>query len=256
MIRKSAFLVLLVTFLCAGLYAGNPVIEEFSGTKWEEVSKARLQLENMQSEAIPLLMEMLDLKVEAELVETGDLIYPGAKKFYGHGEIIEYDIDKLYIRAGWILEKITFHNFGFSYIHDRDEMLMDHLKKNFAPYLTGNYDADKLEKAGYIEQRLAISELAVIKAKEWAEDNYHDKWNRLDALKEALESKDEVRQVSALQYLRNSTAACKGLSVEAFNKHIKPAVSELSRHKTRRISEQALFIINDKDYAFIKIKEI
>ncbi len=256
MTRKSVFLVVLVTYFGTLLYAGNPVIEQFSGTNWEQVSKARLQLENMQAEAIPLLIDMLDLTVEAALVETGDLIYPGARKFYGHGEIIGYDIDKLYIRAGWILEKITFQNFGFTLIHERDELLFGYLQKNFAPYLTGKYDAEELEKAGFIEQRLAISELAVIKAKDWAEKNYHAKWNRFDALKEALESSDEVRQVSALQYLRNSTAACKGLSVEAFNNQIKPAIIELTRHNTRRISEQALFIINDKDYAFIKIKEI
>jgi len=252
---KSMFLVLLVTYFGTVLYAGNPVIEQFSGTNWEQVSKARLQLENMQAEAIPLLIDMLDLKVEAALVETGDLIYPGARKFYGHGEIIEYDIDKLYIRAGWILEKITFQNFGFTLIHERDELLFGYLQKYFAPYLTGKYEAEELEKAGYIEQRLAISELAVIKAKDWAEKNYHTKWNRFEALKEALESKDEVRQVSALQYLRKGTSTCKGLSVAAFNKHLKPGITALAKHNTRRISEQALVILNDKDYAFLKIKE-
>lgn len=47
------------------------------------------------------------------LTDTMDLIYPGAKTFYGHGYIVNYDLDSLAVRAGWVLESITFQDFGF-----------------------------------------------------------------------------------------------------------------------------------------------
>ena len=46
-------------------------------------------------------------------VDDADLIYPGADMFYGHGFIVDYDIDYLPARVGWAPEDITFHSFGF-----------------------------------------------------------------------------------------------------------------------------------------------
>jgi hypothetical protein len=49
-----------------------------------------------------------------QLRETWDLIYPGAKTFYGHGYSVDYDLDWLSAKAGWALENLTFQNFGFA----------------------------------------------------------------------------------------------------------------------------------------------
>jgi hypothetical protein len=48
------------------------------------------------------------------LTDTADLIYPGTRRFHGHGLVVPYDIDRLGARAGWVLEALTFRDFGFS----------------------------------------------------------------------------------------------------------------------------------------------
>lgn len=48
------------------------------------------------------------------LQNTADLIYPGTEKFYGHGWSISYDIDWIAVRAAWVLEELTFQDFGYS----------------------------------------------------------------------------------------------------------------------------------------------
>jgi len=58
-------------------------------------------------------MALLDRDEKVELRNTADLIYPGAKEFYGHGWILDYDVDWISVRAGWALEELTFQNCGF-----------------------------------------------------------------------------------------------------------------------------------------------
>ena len=51
-------------------------------------------------DAIPQLIELLNDSSYIKLTNTADLIYPGAKEFYGHGNIISYNINFVSIRAG------------------------------------------------------------------------------------------------------------------------------------------------------------
>lgn len=74
---------------------------------------AKDSLVNYQLEAIPKIIEMLKDTSYIKLKNTADLIYPGAEKFYGHGGIVYYDIDWICVRAAWLLEEITFQDFGY-----------------------------------------------------------------------------------------------------------------------------------------------
>src|SRR5262245_44810625 len=89
------------------------LIDDFTSADWQKVHHAKAALESRQSEAIPALIELLDRNEKVELLNTADLIYPGAKAFYGHGWILDYDVDWISVRAGWALENLTFQNFGF-----------------------------------------------------------------------------------------------------------------------------------------------
>lgn len=228
------------------------LIKEVLQSDWEKVLNAKNEIENYQQKALPALFELLEKDSTVKLKNTGDLIYPGAEKVYGHGQIIEYDIDKIPIRAGWIIEQISFQNFGFSIIHEREEILIKLIKENFREFLTEKY-IKKLENSSTDEIRHEMTKLAIKKAKTWWKSE-SDKWTRLQGIIDALHSSDTKRQLLALQYLRNGSSKCEGLTIETYIDLIKERISQLSKSNIKRVSEQAKFILNDTDFEFIRSK--
>ena len=228
------------------------LVKDFSGNNWEDVLNAKYELEDYEAKALKDIIVLLDEDKTIKLTNTGDLIYPGAAKFYGHGMIVDYDIDNLIIRAGWLLEEITFENFGFSTIHERDENLDNLIMQNFKDFLTPAYK-DKIEKMTADEKRIEMKKMAVKKAKDWYM-NESDGWKRLTGIVDALYSDDARRQILALQYLRYDNTKCAGLSIETYLDELKSRIVYLSKSKITRISEQAIYILNDTDFEFIRIK--
>jgi hypothetical protein len=89
-------------------------IEMLATTEFSDVHQAKRQLLRDRTGSLAPLIAMVDRDERVVLENTGDLIYPGAKKNYGHGWIVNYDLDALADRAGWVLEELTFHDFGFT----------------------------------------------------------------------------------------------------------------------------------------------
>jgi hypothetical protein len=89
-------------------------LEAFCQKEWPTVYAAKERLEAREKEALPELIKLVAREQRVPLVDTADLIYPGAKAFYGHGDLIPYELDSLAARAGWLLEDITSEDFGFS----------------------------------------------------------------------------------------------------------------------------------------------
>ena len=91
------------------------LITEFVSKNWGSVYKAKDSLVQIGKPAISDLIKLMENPKDfAKLENTADLIYPGASEFYGHGWVIDYDLDWIAIRAGWALENLTSQNFGFS----------------------------------------------------------------------------------------------------------------------------------------------
>ena len=167
--------------------------------------------------------------------------------------IINYDIDNLDIRAGWLLEQLTFQNFGFSLIHDNDENIPLHLK-NYFPEIYKNLQADNSISSLSVDAlRSELKEQCILKAKKWY--NSQKNWTRFDALKEALTCDDTKRQVDALLYLRTSTTKCDELSPEKYRREILPLLKPLAHSSAKRVSEQAKFILNDGGTEFLIMKQ-
>ncbi len=255
---KRISLILLLTgciYLISNSQSANAekLMKDFQSAAWPEVRLAKENLENLQRECIPYLIELLNNKSVKKLANTGDLIYPGAEKFYGHGQIIEYDIDKLDIRAGWLLEDLTFQNFGFSGVHQESTALSDFIKFNFPKYYNNSRNRQFVDAASEKEKRELIRKLSTQEAKKWW-DSESDHWSRYKGLIEALKSDDERRQARALFYLRNGKTACDNLNAETFVSDIKPLVAELANSRLKRVSEQAKLILVDTDYDWLTIK--
>ncbi len=258
--KKSA-LYLVVCLLAQNLFCntnGDPIkqlLDDFLSKEWPVVSAAKEKIENLGSAAIPEMLALMnDCRIN-KLENTGDLIFPGAEKYYGHGQIIDYDIDNICVRAGWLLEELTFNNFGFSGIHLPAEELTGFISKTFPEYYglqTNRAQTDKLDETG---KRKLILTLSIEKARKWWQ-SVAKPWNRLAALEQSLKSTDEKSQVKALFYLRNGRTACKGLTQKYYKSKLEKTIMKLTKSETNRVSENAKLIMLDSDFDWLSTKPV
>lgn len=254
---KKIFYVILIELIivCTAFTQSAEItknLEDFKSADWPTVLAAKEHLENMEAKAIPYIMKLLDKSNEVILTNNRNLIYPGMHGYVANGQKVDYDIDKLNIRAGWLLEEITFINFGFSRIHERDELLLQYIENTFPTYYEKNKDS--LTKKSPDELRTIMTDLSISAANEWWKSNAAD-WNRLDALREALFSKDEVQVVKALFYLRHGKTKCTGLDKKYYEFFLAERLMDLARGKIKRISENAKLIVLDYDFDWLYMKK-
>lgn len=252
--------ILLALLLCLGYLNSiaqddhEQLINEFTSDDWKVVKQAKESLENLEEKAIPLVLPLLEVDKIVKLTNTGTLIYPGAEKFFGYGQIVDYDIDNISIRAGWLLEEISFNNFGFTGYHLPDEELIPFIKITFPDYYNNSTNRKKIESSTVAELRRMIYKLSIKNVKEWWEQE-QDSWTRLEALVEALQSFDEKRQVKALFYIRNGTTACTGLTKDFYIDNISKEIVRMSSSDIKRISEHARFILFDTKFEWLDNKK-
>ncbi len=217
------------------------VIGAFSSSDWTTVDEARIELESHPSEAVPALITLLGRDEHVPLQNTMALIYPGAKKFYGHGGIVDYDIDWLSVRAGWALEAITFESFGFK------EQAIDE-SKLLAAVLEGHRDRPLDEVADLqcdsgLKTRLRSD--AATRAKTWWQASSGG-WTRFQGLLDALRSDDPVRQSFAIGWLRYGDTRCDGLNRDTYEQRVRPEIECLAESKDKGVSTQAKLLLEGK----------
>lgn len=246
-------LLLSLCFLLVNAQASEKSFEEFKSDDWKLVKQAKMDIESQQAKAIPELIKLLESDKEVKLNNTGSLIYPGAEKFFGHGQILDYDVDFIAIRAGWLIEEISFNNFGFSGIHLPKEELVTHIKLTFPEYYNNSSNRKKIESSSDAELRELAQKLSVASVKDWWETEGSE-WSRLNALVAALKSFDEKRQVKALFYMRNSVTKCDGLTKEFYYEEVSKEIVRLSGSDVQRISEHAKLILLDSKLDWLDMK--
>lgn len=227
--------------------------KDFLSDDWHTVLKAKENIENLGSYGISDLIVMMNDCRTIKLRNTGDLIYPGAERFFGHGQIIDYDIDVACIRAGWLLEEITFNNFGFSGIHLPAGELTTFISRNFPRFTLAVGNQEKVNELDEEGRRSLICDLSIENARQWWQ-NSSKEWTRLNALEQALNSDDEKSQVKALFYLRNGVTVCKGLSQKFYKSNLSKIVERLSKSETGRVAENAKLIMLDSDFTWLDLK--
>jgi hypothetical protein len=251
--KLTGTLLVLLIMLSAGAQDKKQLLADFTSSDWQLIKSAKLELENMQGVIIPDLIQFLDSKEKVKLENTGSLIYPGAEKFFGHGQILDYDIDYIAIRAGWLLEEITFNNFGFTGIHLPKDEIIDFIRITFPDYYNNSGNRKKIESAEQEELRNIVQELAVKDAKEWWNiEGAH--FSRLESLVLALQSFDEKRQVKALFYMRNGITKCDGISKDYYYNELIKEIGRLSGSDVQRVSEHAKLILMDTKFEWLALK--
>lgn len=223
-----------------------------------KIYPAKMKLENCQKEIIPRLIELLNDTNFIKLTGTADLIYPGATQFYGHGHFVPYDMDWISVRAGWLLEDLTFMDFGYKTLGVDDTTLFNLMKDNkrYKEYLTkGTYDLEWKNKPTR-EKLIEYRKLLAQKANIWWQTN-QSSWTRLSAIKDALLSDDENRLGEVLQFLRYGETRCDSLNTEVYFREIKPLVLNLQQTKYQNVKVQVdLLLKEDLDYWTRKMKEL
>jgi len=222
------------------------LIDEFVSDDWDKVYHAKEALESRQAEGIPALVELLERDQKIQLHNTADLIYPGAKEFYGHGYVVYYDIDWINVRAGWALEAITFQSFGF-----REKAMKE--SELLKAAIRGDKKVQLTDPAQKAEVRKQLRAEAGSRAKAWWQ-KAGGSWNRFDAILEALRSDDPVRQMWTFQWLRNDETKCDGLNMESFKKYILPEVERLSKSSDESVRDEVRYLLEDTNTAWLRRK--
>ena len=223
----------------------NNYIENLNDANWRTVYLAKDSLEQLEHEVLPYLIKNLNAKNKfVKLKNTADLIYPGATEYYGSGWVVDYDIDWLSIRTGWVIEDITFENFGYREFKITEDELIK-MQKNplkYQEYLeSGKYDF-KISPDKIKDLKTAIK-----KTNNWWNENSSN-WTRLQGITDALNSKDIQRQSNALQYLRHGEFCINGLTREYFEQRIRPIVEDLLNSSEDFICQDAELLLSTVDY--------
>ena len=217
-----------------------------------DVNQLKDSIVNRGEGAKPKLIGLLKDTLFVKLKNTADLIYPGAEKFYGHGWIVNYDIDWISVRAAWLLEEITFQNFGYLEQAISETMLTKLHQQNYSSFLqTGSHPVDFKNKTPK-QKLIAYRRMLADSISKWWDVNRHS-WTRFNALKEALASHDEQRQGLALHFLRFEETKCKGLNRDSYEKELLPFVEKIRNCKNSE-AEQAQLLLEDKEYYWLKGK--
>jgi hypothetical protein len=212
-----------------------PVLRGFLlSEQWSKVFLGWQMLERYEEKPIPMLIELLDRNERERLQDTGELIYPGAREFYGHGILVDYDIDHLAVRAGWVLEAITFQDFGFRVSEAFQVPVSD-----LAP--------PKETPAPQIQE-------AVQRARDWWRTNGAT-WTRYQGLLDALRSGNVYRQLAALEYVRFGDYPCTGLDRETFARDVLPLVRSLAASDNPSVQDQAQLLLDDDEEWWWKWKQ-
>jgi hypothetical protein len=226
-----------------------PIVARWlQGADWREVNSAKTAFLFYQESSIPHLLAIMENCKHVKLVNTADLIYPSANMFYGHGQVVDYDIEYLPVRAGWILEEIVFQDFGFRLGMITEDALHE-------ATLRGVRD---VPLTAVLQSRRANENdiaMAVERAQTWWK-TAKGSWTRLRGLIEALKSENVRRQISAILYLRHSVDPCEGLEPGTFDKTIRPIVRQLADSKNQEVSEQACLLLDDNEYWWWRWKDV
>lgn len=224
----------------------DQLIKTFCSSEWVVVENAALELEEMGADALPYLVALLARDEAIPLQDTFDLIYPGMDRFYGHGYSVWYDIDWLSVRAGWLIERITFEDFGFrESAMSKSPLLAEEIEHQRRHPKSPHYLSHTMPQV-----RMQLRAEAAERTKEWWDQN-RLKWNRLESIYAAMESNDRRRVESILQWIRFGETTCPGLDLDSFDTQVMPIVKELVSSTDNQLSRHAELIIQgDHDRRF------
>jgi hypothetical protein len=154
---------------------------------------------------------------------------------------VDYDLDWLPVRAGWVLEATTFRDFGF-----RDGALVE--DPGLRAAAAGGREVPPGEVAALRndpDARRCQRAEAASRALQWWK-SAAGTWSRFGDLVEALERGSPARQAAALGWLRYGETACPGLDRKSYEEKVLPLVRPLAESPDPRVRGQARLLLQDR----------
>jgi hypothetical protein len=254
---RSFSLLSLILLPCTSSFAQTPVEQlarELPKADFNAVYQVKDSLLNYQQAAIPALIKLLRDTSFVKLQNTADLIYPGATTFYGHGGVVDYDIDWVSVRAAWLLEELTFQDFGYRDRAITKTKLLALHQQGYRFYLANGFQVrDFSNKTPRERLKLYRLGLADKVAAWWTKQS--PTWTRYAALKDALTSDDAQRQALAIHYLRFDKTQCTGLTSAAYDLELKPLLTQI-KNSTSPEAIQATYLLADEEQYWLTSKSI
>lgn len=243
---KLFWLLLLTLAQSTSGVAQTPVdrfVRQLVQADFKAVRQAKDSLLTYQRAAIPPLLTLLRDTSFVKLENTADLIYPGATTFYGHGGVVCYDIDWVCVRAAWVLEQLTFQDFGYQDRDITEQKLLALSQKEYQPAARKGFQpldvAPKTPKGRLTRYRAVLADSVV----RWWQMQQPE-WTKYQALKAALASSNEARQAAAIHYLRFEKNTCAGLTTAVYEVELKPLLLRIQQSASRA-AKQASYLLDE-----------
>ncbi|MFP5288972.1 MAG: hypothetical protein ACLGI9_24760, partial [Thermoanaerobaculia bacterium] len=214
----------------------DALIADLRSADWPKVEKAANRLVSLEGKAVPALLPLLDSREVVPLANTADLIYPGAKTFYGHGRVVNYALDSLAVRAGWILESMTFQDFGFRSGTITEDKLFQAMREH-----PGDMPMEQAVGPQRGPEPIAAAAAA---ARRWWESSGRG-WTRYEGLLAALDGNDVRQQADALIWLRSGVTDCAGLDDVTYKLQIEPRARKLAASADAMVKLQAESLLRE-----------
>jgi hypothetical protein len=129
-------------------------------------------------------------------------MYPGTKRvIFDNERVIPYELDWISIRAGWLLEELTFKDFGYRSTAIDSPTIQEIKENNFSETNEKIYIINwknRQTEAQIIESRKILAAQVAI----WWEQNKAT-WTRVSAIKAALQSNNEYFISNALDFMKD-----------------------------------------------------
>lgn len=212
---KRAILGLLLVFNLLGTSVGaEPKEADLCSPDVATMLAAGDRLCHLEEASVPFLIRLLD---------TDERIFPtsqpgtGGAMYIGHGgcpgcyPFLFYGLNETQVRAGWMLERITFQDFGFSCDSALDR-----------------------------EPSKEVRQAAVARARAWWQAQPRD-WRRVDGIRTALMEGSPWAQRGALDYLlhRNRDGDCASLTESSYFEKLHPVIADLFASPVAEVREKA-----------------
>jgi hypothetical protein len=243
--HKVIFIVVMLITTVSGFAQKNNVdslLQAFKSKDFDEaVLEAKEELEKKQKEIIPVLIQLLQSTEYSKLYYSTKLMYPGTKRFIDESyrvQTIPYELDWISIRAGWLLEALTFKDFGFRStainIPSIDDIKLNNRIEMNEKIYTLNWQNRQTD-----EQIIQSRKLLAEKVANWWEQN-KSTWTRVSAIKTALQSNNEYCIIKALDFMSDYASykeSCDNF-YELFYKEIRPLIVLLKHSLIMSIPEK------------------
>lgn len=212
----------------------DSLIKDFKGFMFDyKIQPARRALERYEQAAIPKIIPLLYSNTFTKIYDNPYLMYPSSAELpSNHSYIIPYNLDWLSVRAGWLIEELTFMDFGYKTSMD---------EKKYAIIAAYAYRGKKEvpwinipTKASLLKTRKPMADAVAT----WWQKNKAT-WTRIGALKDALQSNNTKRQIIALNYLINGFRNEEEPLTSKYLKEIAPLVLALKKSEIKSIVQDA-----------------